>query len=58
MAYALGGVSGGAFNPAVALGISTAEIISWNNIWIFLVGNLSAGIASAFVFNYVNSTPE
>ena len=53
-AYALGGVSGGAFNPAVALGISIAEMSSWSNIWIFLVANLGAGAAAAYTFLYVN----
>ena len=54
MAYALGGVSGGAFNPAVATGISLAGIKAWPDIWVFLVGNLAAGAVAAFVFNYVN----
>lgn len=54
MAYALGGVSGGAFNPAVATGISLAGIKSWSDIWVFLLGNLGAGAVAAFVFNYVN----
>ena len=54
MAYALGGVSGGAFNPAVAAGVSLAEMQSWSNIWIFLVGNLAAGAVAAFLFNFVN----
>lgn len=54
MAYALGGVSGSAFNPAVATGISLAGIKPWADIWVFLVGNLGAGAVAAFVFNYVN----
>ncbi len=54
MAYALGGVSGGAFNPAVATGISLAGIKAWPDIWVFLVANLGAGAVAAFVFNYVN----
>ena len=54
MAYALGGISGGAFNPAVAVGISVAELASWSNIWVFLVGNLLAGAAAAFLFKFVN----
>ncbi len=54
MAYALGGISGGAFNPAVAVGISVAELANWSNIWVFLVGNLVAGAAAAFLFKFVN----
>ncbi len=54
MAYALGGISGGAFNPAVAVGISVAEMASWGDIWVFLVGNLLAGAVAAFLFKFVN----
>lgn len=53
-AYAFGGVSGGAFNPAVATGISVAEIKSFSDIWIYLLANLGAGAVAAFVFKYVN----
>ena len=53
MAYSLGAVSGGAFNPAVAVGVSTAKMAAWSDIWIFLVGNFAAGALAAFVFNYV-----
>lgn len=53
-AYALGGVSGGAFNPAVATGISLAEIKSFSDIWVYLVANLSAGAVAALAFNFVN----
>jgi aquaporin Z len=53
-AFAVGGVSGGAFNPAVAIGISTAGLVSWSMIWIFLVANLLGGAAAAFVFRFVN----
>jgi aquaporin Z len=53
-AYALGGVSGGAFNPAVAMGITVAEIKSFSDIWVYLVANLGAGAVAAFVFLYVN----
>lgn len=55
-AYALGGVSGGAFNPAVATGISIAEIKSFQDIWVYLVANLGAGAAAAIVFNFVNGS--
>lgn len=53
-AFAVGDMSGGAFNPAVAIGISLMGISSWSNIWIFLVGNFAAGIAAAIVFNMIN----
>lgn len=49
-AYAVGVVSGGAFNPAVALGITLMGLGSWANIWIYVVANLAAGIVAALVF--------
>jgi aquaporin Z len=53
-AFAVGDISGGAFNPAVALGISMLGISSWNNIWIYLAANFAAAIIAAFVFNIIN----
>ncbi len=53
-AYALGGISGGAFNPAVAVGVSVAGMSAWSNIWVFLVGNFLAGALAAFAFKFVN----
>jgi aquaporin Z len=53
-AFAVGDISGGAFNPAVALGISMLGISSWNNIWIYLVADFAGAIIAAFVFNMVN----
>lgn len=50
IAYAFGGISGGAFNPAVAIGISMAELVRWNDIWIFLIANFSGAAMAAFVF--------
>ena len=32
-AYALGGISGGVFNPAVALGITVGHMVVWGDLW-------------------------
>ncbi len=53
-AYAVGGISGGAFNPAVAVGITIMGLSAVANIWIFLVANLAAGAAAAFTFKAIN----
>jgi aquaporin Z len=53
-AFAVGDISGGAFNPAVALGISVLGISSWANIWIYLVADFVAAVIAAFVFNLIN----
>jgi len=54
MAFALGGISGGAFNPAVATGITVMHIARASNIWIYLLGNLLGGGVAAGVFRLVN----
>jgi len=53
-AFAVCDISGGAFNPAVAIGISILGISTWNNIWIYLVADFAAGAAAAIVFNLIN----
>lgn len=51
-AFAVGSVSGGAFNPAVAVGAMVMGLLSWGDIWIYLIANLLGGAASAWVFMY------
>lgn len=53
-AYAVGGVSGGAFNPAVAVGVTLMGLQTWSNLWIFLVGNLGGGAVAALTYKVVN----
>jgi len=53
-AFAVGGISGGAFNPAVAVGISVMGIAAWSNLWIYLVGNFGGALAAALVFKKLN----
>ena len=53
-AYAVGSISGGAFNPAVAVGITIMGLSSVANIWIYLVANLIGGAAAAFTFLAIN----
>jgi aquaporin Z len=48
-AFAGGPVSGGAFNPAVGIGITLAHG-SLPQLWIYLVGPLVGGAAAAVVF--------
>jgi len=53
-AYAGGAISGGAFNPAVAVGISMMGLSAFGNIWIFLAGNFLGGALAAFVYKTAN----
>ncbi len=53
-AFAVGDISGGAFNPAVALGICVLGISSWANIWIYLLADFAAAVVAAVVFQMIN----
>jgi aquaporin Z len=53
-AFAVGGISGGAFNPAVALGGSTAGLFAWSTLWIYLVVQVVAGAAAGLAFLALN----
>lgn len=54
MAFAVGGISGGAFNPAVAVGITVMHLSKVANIWLYLLGNFAGAAAAATVFKTVN----
>jgi aquaporin Z len=55
MAFALGPISGGAFNPpAVAIGITVMHLAKVSNLWIYLAANLAAGALAAFTFLFIN----
>jgi aquaporin Z len=49
-AYAVGDVSGGAFNPAVAVGITLMHLSAPGCLWALLVGELLGAAAAAAVF--------
>jgi aquaporin Z len=53
-AFAVGNISGGAFNPAVALGATIMGLSAWSSIWLFFVSELAAGAVAALVFKTVN----
>jgi len=53
-AYAVGSISGGAFNPAVAVGTITMGLMDISSIWVFLIANFLGGIAAALAFNALN----
>ncbi len=50
-AYAVGTISSGAFNPAVAIGITILNLGLWSNIWIYIVANFLGALVAALVFN-------
>src|SRR5580692_716102 len=54
MAFAFGGVSGGAFNPAIATGITVMHLEKFSNFWIYLVGDFAAAALAAVTFKFIN----
>ena len=54
-AYSVGPISGGAFNPAVAVGIAIMGLTQLANLWIYLVANFAGGAVAALIFQAVNS---
>ena len=53
-AFAGGGISGGAYNPAVAVGITVMGLSAAANIWIYLVGCFGGGAMAALVYKFTN----
>lgn len=53
-AYAVGPISGAAFNPAVALGVTMMQLSSWSHLWIFFVANFLGGACAALVFKPID----
>lgn len=54
-AFAVGPISGGAFNPAVAIGVTIMGLSAWPDIWIFLVANFAGGAVAAYTFCMLNA---
>ena len=50
-AFAVGSVSGGVFNPAVAVGITIMGMVDVSFIWVYFVATLLGGAAAALAFN-------
>jgi aquaporin Z len=56
--FSVGNISGGVFNPAVAVGISVMGLSAWPNIWIYLVANFAGAAAAAGAFKALNPVTE
>lgn len=53
-AIAVGAVSGGAFNPAVGVGVLVAGIAGMSALWIYLVATLAGGALAGVAFRLLN----
>ncbi len=52
-AISVGWLSGGAFNPAIALGATIFGAFPWSHIWIYLLAELAGGALGAGAFLYI-----
>ena len=54
--FAGGGISGGAYNPAVGTALILINTIlgngSFSNIWIYWIGPILGGITAAFAYKF------
>jgi len=55
-AVAVGAISGAAFNPAVAFGVTLADMSAWGNIWVFWVAQAIGGVLAGLTFKALNPT--
>ena len=53
-AFAVGAISGGAFNPAVAAGATMLKILALKKIWIYLLAEFAGGALAGIVFRFLN----
>ena len=55
MAYAVGGISGGHFNPAVTVGVAVAGRFHWRNVPLYIVAQVLGACAAAIVLFIIAS---
>jgi aquaporin Z len=53
-AFAVGAISGGAFNPAVTLGAAVMDMFAWPTLWVYMVAQLLAGLAAGITFRVMS----
>jgi aquaporin Z len=57
-AFAVGAISGGAFNPAVALGLAVMKLVHFADIWIHIVAEFAGALLAAVTFKFLNPTDK
>jgi len=56
--FAVGAISGGAFNPAVAVGAAVMKLLKISDIWIHIIAELAGGLLAALTFKLLNPTDK
>ena len=54
-AATVGSISGGGFNPAVALGLSVGGYFDWASLWLYIVAPVTGAVIAALLFRVLNS---
>ncbi|CAD5142192.1 MULTISPECIES: MIP/aquaporin family protein [unclassified Microbacterium] len=54
-AATVGSISGGGFNPAVALGLSVSGHFAWSSLWLYIVAPAAGAIIAALLFRVLNA---
>lgn len=57
-AFAVGAISGGAFNPAVALGLAVMKLVNFGDVWIHIVAELAGALVAGLTFKFLNPTDK
>jgi glycerol uptake facilitator-like aquaporin len=55
-AFSVGAISGGAFNPAVALGVVVTKLVNLADVWVHFVADLAGGLVAGITFKFLNPT--
>jgi aquaporin Z len=53
-AFAVGGISSGAFNPAVAIGATIMNLIKPGVVWVHLIADFAGGAVAGLLFKFLN----
>jgi aquaporin Z len=53
MIWALGPISGGLFNPAIAVGTAISQLTAWSDLLIYLIGTCMGAAAAATVLGWI-----
>jgi len=57
-AYAVGGISGGHFNPAVTLGLAAAGRFAWKDVVGYIVAQIVGGLLATLVLFLISATSD
>lgn len=53
-AFAVGSISGGAFNPAVAVALGVMQLVKFSSIWIHITADFAGALVAALIFRILN----